>query len=158
MRQNSSNLSRRRRNWIHAVLPFRRDAAERGEHPSHRLFTGQTRDMGDDQLYWFKRRYLDATIGQFQSPDRAQPNLSKGPTEPRSLNSWVYGLNNPPDVPLPSPSMFAFLSLALFRHVLGAAPMDARPGPPHNSVVVDGQRDQELARRGWRRPGERSDH
>jgi hypothetical protein len=37
--------------------------------PSDRLFTGQTRDLGNDAYYFFKSRYDDATIGRFHIPD-----------------------------------------------------------------------------------------
>jgi RHS repeat-associated protein len=41
--------------------------------PTDRLFTGQTRDLGDDAYYFFKSRYYDATIGRFHIPDSVVP-------------------------------------------------------------------------------------
>lgn len=67
-----------------------------GSLPTDRLFTGQTRDLGDDRRYWFKARGYDATLGQFQSPDTALPDYTKGgPKGPQALNRYAYVLNQP---------------------------------------------------------------
>jgi RHS repeat-associated protein len=62
-----------------------------GTLPTDRLFTGQTRDLGDDRFYFFKARYYDATIGKFPTPDTVVPD----PTNPQALNRYAYALNNP---------------------------------------------------------------
>jgi RHS repeat-associated protein len=59
--------------------------------PSDRLFTGQTRDLGNDAYYFFRSRYYDATIGRFHIPDSVVP----GAGNPQALNRYAYALNNP---------------------------------------------------------------
>jgi RHS repeat-associated protein len=53
-------------------------------------FTGEQRDA-DSSLYYLRARYHDPATGRFLSADP----LAGAPTQPQTMNRYVYALNNP---------------------------------------------------------------
>ncbi len=111
--------------------PFGQLRLSGGSLPSDRLFTGQTRDNvlgvgnANDAYYFFKARYYDATIGQFQSADTVLPKLGTGPADPRTLNRYAYARNNPLQLVDPTGHMYDDPSDGTFVvHPLPTVPPD----------------------------------
>jgi hypothetical protein len=71
--------------WVR-YWPFGGLRLSTGSLPTDRLFTWQTRDLGDDRLYWFKSHYVDTTVGKFHTPDIVVPD----PGNPQALNRYSY--------------------------------------------------------------------
>ena len=92
--------------------PFGNLEAQWGTEPNHYLFTGKEKD--ESGLYYFSARYYNPRLGRFVTPDMYEggagslwkeegkiienvfsPLKYAELTNPQSLNSYVYCLNNP---------------------------------------------------------------
>ncbi|MCA9214702.1 MAG: PASTA domain-containing protein [Planctomycetales bacterium] len=76
--------------WSTDTDAFGQVRKEDGEAPCPFGFTGREATTVPD-LYYFRARYYDASLGRFLSRDPLPGNLS----EPISLNAYAYALNSP---------------------------------------------------------------